>query len=535
MINRYKKYRVYLDWFDNRELYLDLKRKSIKGGMSTSASQFIRFGLNLIATFVLARILLPGDFGLIGMVTAFTGFASIIQDMGLSMAVIQKEKVTHRQVSNLFWINILICVLIALLFVILSPLIVALYHHDVRIYPIIISYAAGIAISGLSIQHNALMNRRMLFAAIAKANVYSTLLSVLLAIAAAIMGWGYWAIVILNLSAIILNTIFLWIYCNWRPSLPAKKHPIRDFLHFGAGISGFNIVNYITRYSDNVLIGSRIGATALGYYTKAYQLLLLPLNQLRNPLMTVAIPAMSKLQHEPAKYINYYRKYVFLLAFFSMPLVVCLGLFSKELILIILGHQWIPSSQIFAILAILGFIDPVAGSSGLVMISTGQAKKFFIIGFITATVTISGFFIGIHWGVIGVCISFVIVTYLQLLPVLYFSFKGTPIKLKHFFIEISLPAIHSLAMGGILYGGKILLGNYLSPFYSFLLLGSIGLGFYYFGWKAYPEGRKKLFYIDDLFLMSLHKITKKRNGVNNADNDQESAYPMNAKQQSPQV
>lgn len=508
MADQYKKYRTYRKWFDGDD-FQNLKDKSIKGGISTTMSQFIRFGLNLVSTFVLARILLPGDFGLIGMVTAFTGFSSIIQDMGLSIAVIQKEHITHKQVSNLFWINVMICLSLAVLFALLSPLMVALYHHDTRIYPLILSYAAGIAISGLSIQHNALLNRRMLFTNIAKANVLSTALSIVCGIISAIIGLGYWAIVILNISAIVFNTLFLWILCSWRPSLPARRHPVKSFLHFGANISGFNIVNYITRYSDNILIGSRLGEAAVGFYTKAYQLLLLPLNQFRTPLMTVAIPAMSKLKNEPQKYVNYYKKYVFLLAFFSMPLVICLALFSKELILIVLGPQWIPSSHIFTILAIIGFIDPVLSSTGLVMISHGQAKKFFIIGLLGSCLTILGFFIGIHWGVIGVSVSLVISTYIQIVPVPYFSFKGTPVKIEHLFKGIFSPMIHSLFMGGMLLYGKNILTGHLPSLVIFFLLVPFGLAAYYFSWKLYHNGKKKVFDIDELFVMVLLKLIKK--------------------------
>ncbi|MGH2645042.1 MAG: oligosaccharide flippase family protein, partial [Chitinophagaceae bacterium] len=213
-MSKQKLYRRYAWWFDNTELHHDLKGKSIKGGISTSASQMICFGINLLSTFILARSLLPGDFGLIGMVTAFTGFAIIIQDMGLSTAVIQKEKITHRQVSNLFWVNILICIMISLVFILASPLIVALYHHDVRLYPIIISYSIGIGIGGLAIQHNALMSRKMLFTDIAKANIFSTGISVIMGVAAAFLGMGYWALVILSLSGTTFNVLFLWMFCD---------------------------------------------------------------------------------------------------------------------------------------------------------------------------------------------------------------------------------------------------------------------------------------------------------------------------------
>jgi PST family polysaccharide transporter len=513
---RINKHHSKVDWFDSKNLDKDLKAKSIKGGISTSLSQFIRFGLSLVSTFVLARMLLPEDFGLVGMVTAFTGLANIIQDMGLSTAVIQKEKITHHQVSNLFWINILICCVIGCLFALFSPLIVSLYHQDSRLYPIILSYAAGIAIGGFAIQHNALMNRKMFFTDLAKVNILATLCSVICGIIAALAGLGFWSIVILNISANIFNACFMWFLCDWRPSFPVKKQRIRDFVQFGAGISGFNIINYFSRYSDDILIGHSLGAIAVGFYSKAYQLLMLPINQLRTPLMTVAIPAMSKLQNEPDRYVNYYRKYIFLLAFFSMPLVACLAVFSKELIIIVLGRQWLPSSSIFMVLAIAGFIQPVSSSSGLVMISTGQTKKFFIIGCISSALIVLGFFIGIRWGVIGTAVSLVITTYLLIIPVLHFAFKTTPLKITDFFQEISLPVLHTVVMCAFLIVARMTLKNVLPDILTFICISPLGMVFYYFSWKLYTLGRHKLSTIDYLTTVILQKLRKKSSNNANA-------------------
>jgi len=493
------------DWFDSAIVRDNLKSASIKGGISTSTNQGINFILNLISTFVLARILLPSDFGLVGMVTAFTGFANIIQDMGLSMAVIQKTKITQDQVSKLFWVNNFVCLGLGLIFIILSPLIVLLYKNDFRIYPIIFSYAVGIAIGGLSVQHNALLNRKMRFSLIAKAHILSTFLSVILGIASACVGWGYWSLIMLNLSNSILYTIIIWKICDWRPSLPKKNQKIFDFLKFGAGISGFNIINYFSRNIDNILIGKQIGPSAVGFYSKAFQLLMLPLNQLRNPLMTVAIPALSAIGTDDIRYRNYFRKYIFILSFFSMPLVVCLGIFSNELVLTILGSQWLESAYIFRGLAIAAFIQPVASSIGVVMISMGNSRKYFIWGCINAFFTILGFLIGIHWGIMGIVYSLAITTYGLLIPSLFFSFRDTPIKVIDFLGEISFPFFHTLCLGVLFLLLKQLFSNVLPPILIFIISVSIGIPLYYFSWKTYTLGRTKIGVIDDIIQIIISK------------------------------
>lgn len=502
----HSKYRRYIYWFDSRDRNEELKTKSIKGGISTTASQLFSFSLNLISTFILARLLLPEDFGLVGMVTAFTGFANIIKEMGLSMAVIQKEHITHKQVSNLFWINVLICFFIGILFSLLSPLIVTLYHHDTRIYPIIFSYAFSIFISGFSIQHNALMTRKMLFTALAKVNIFSTFLSVCFGIAAGLLGLGYWAIVILNFSLIFFSTCFVWIWCDWRPSFPSKNQKIKGFLKFGAGLSGTNIITYFSRNSDDIIIGRMLGPASVGFYSKAYQLLMLPINQLRAPLTAVAIPALSALKNDAARFSNYYKKYIFILAYFSMPLVICLGIFSKELILLVLGPQWVESSYLFQILAFAGFILPVSNSRGMVMIAMGQTKRLFFMVSVMTLVTVGGFFVGIHWGMTGVAVSLVITTYVLLVPTLYYSFKNSPLTVSGFFIEIAYPLLHSLAMAGFLLFTRLILSGHLSEVIVFLFAVPLGTIFYYFSWKIYPAGKSRSIHIDDLFLVIIEKL-----------------------------
>lgn len=507
-----KKGTIYLNanyWFDSSTQQDDLKNKSISGGISTTANQFISFGLNLISTFILARILLPADFGLVSMVTAFTGFAHIIKDLGLSTAVIQKEEITHGQVTKIFWINIAICFIIAGIFILVSPLIVSLYDSDKRIYPIIFAYAAGIVIGGFSLQHTALLCRKMLFSRIARGNILATLLGVSFGIGSALIGAGYWAIIILNISRDFFYTCFVWYFCNWRPTSFKQKVPVKNFIWFGVGLSGSNVVNYFSKNVDSILIGSMIGAAAVGFYSKAFQLLMLPINQLRTPLTLVATPALSALSKDKLKYINYYRKYLFILAFFSMPLVGCLAVFSKELILIVLGSQWIESSHIFRFLAFAGFILPVAQSRGLVMVTTGQTKRLFYMVAVLSAFTILGFFVGIHWGIQGVALSLPITTYLLLIPSLFYAFKNTPVKVSHFFLEIILPVTHTLATVCLLMILKESLSNLLSPLFVFLLLVPLAIIFYYYSWKFYPASRNKFANIEDVKQIFVEKIGEK--------------------------
>jgi len=492
-------------WFDLYNQESGLKDKSIKGGISTTLSQLIVFIVSTLSTVILARVLLPSDFGLIAMVAAFSGFVSIFKDLGFSMAIIQKEKVTHDQVSILFWFNILLCLFISLLFVLSAPLIVAFYKEP-RLYNIIIAYAVSIFISSLSVQHNAILSRRMEFNKISLANIISNILSVVVSIIMALAGSGYWSLVFLTLSQALFSTLLLWYYCPWKPKLIFRQKGIKSFIHFGAGISGFNAINYCSRNMDNVIIGKFLGTTMLGFYSKAYQLMTMPLTKLRDPLITVGTPALSSLLKDPERYRRYYHRLVFIISFFSFPMTVFLTIFAKELLLTVLGPNWGPSVLIFQLLSISALIQPITGMTGAIFISAGKAGQFFRIGLISSTIVIASFIIGIHWGVSGVAIAYAIANYLLLLPTLHYCFKDTPIKLGLFFYELSLPALHTLAFCCLLLGLKYMLSPYLS---SVLMLSTafiISVPFYYLTWLLHKKGREKINDINDLIGICYNKF-----------------------------
>src|SRR5690606_36051828 len=407
----------------------------------------------------------PESFGVVAMVTAITGFVAIFMDLGFSSAVIQNKNVTQKQVSTLFWFNTLIGAGLAGLIALAAPVIVVFYDEP-RLLTITWAYAFSILISSLALQHNALLKRQMKFKRISGITVFATAASIVVGIGMAWAGFDYWAIVGITVSFTLVNCVLTWAYCDWRPSLVFNLTKVRRFVSFGFGITGFDFVNYFARNLDNILIGRYIGAAALGLYSKSYQLLMVPITQLRAPLNTVAMPALSALQEQPGRYSSFYRHYVFLLAFFSMPLVVFLFVYVDEVILLVLGEQWIAAGYIFQLLAVAAFIQPVGGTSGVVLITMGQTKKYFILGVVNAVVTVVGYAIGIKWGVAGVAISYIIVNYVTFLPSLYWAFRDTPVRLSNFLSEIAYPVVFSVISGLIGYSVK----NAFSPYWPDILL-----------------------------------------------------------------
>jgi O-antigen/teichoic acid export membrane protein len=405
-------------YFRTAHLKEDLKGRSIRGGVITMFAQAFKFVLNLASNVVLARLLTPQDYGLVGMVTAVTGFVAIFRDLGLSMATVQKEEINHEQVSTLFWVNIAVSIVTAIITVAIAP-VIAQFYSEPRLTWITIALAGGFIISGLGVQHQALLNRQMQYKLLMTRDLISMFAGIVSAIVAAWYGLGYWALVILPLVTAVVGTSGLWLACSWRPSFPARKAGVRSMLVFGGNLTGFNIVNYFARNLDNVMIGRVWGAQQLGLYAKAYQLLLLPLQQINAPVTAVAIPALSRLVDSPERYRQAYLRILEKLTIITTPLIVFMIATSDWIVLFLLGEQWSGASPIFALLGIVALTQPVANTTGWLFITQGRTNHMFQWGMVGSTLSVVAIIAGLPWGATGVAASYSISGLLIRTPILF--------------------------------------------------------------------------------------------------------------------
>jgi len=463
----------------------DLKRQSVRGGFVTVASQSFNFILRTVSTVVLARLLTPDDFGLVAMVTAITGMAVIFQDMGLSLAAIQSKELTQSQSSSLFWINVAMGAIICALIVLIAPLI-GYFYNDERVTAITMAMASTFVIEGLAVQHCALLKRQLRFSALAAVQACAVFLGVVLAISLAQSGLGYWAIVWMTIAISFINMAGIWIVCRWRPGAPGRLNDIKKMLVFGTNVTGFNVVNYFARNLDNMIIGKFCGGASLGVYSKAYQVVLLPISNLRMPLMTIAIPAMSKLQDDAVLYRAYCKKLLLALAFAGMPAVAFLYVCAEDVIHLMFGPKWLAMVPVFQILAIAAFLEPVTGMRGSVLVSLGKTRRYFWWGIGNAISVAISFIIGVRWGMIGVAVSYTVTRYILLWPGTYFCFKDTPVRVRDFFEAIWQAALASLIMAFALF---FLERSFdLPPYQKILICVPMGLLIYTAVWLIFPEG-----------------------------------------------
>ncbi|MBW8016066.1 MAG: lipopolysaccharide biosynthesis protein [Planctomycetes bacterium] len=479
-----------MDIFDTEYLKKDLKGRSVRGGAITFFSQGCKFVFKMGSTIVLARLLTPDDFGLIAMVAAITNFAMIFKDMGLSRATVQRQEINHSQISTLFWINAAIGLLMAVSVAVLAPVVVWFYGRT-ELRAVTIALGCTFIFSGLSVQHQALLRRNMRFFALGIVEISAMAVAITLAIIAGFCGAGYWSLIVLHVSLSIFIAAGMWIAMRWKPGLPQRGSGVRGMLGFGGNVAGFRLVNYFARNLDNILIGRFCGSSILGFYSKAYGLLMLPIIQIRAPLNSVAISALSRIQDEPKRYVNYYAKLLLIISFISMPLTVLLGICAPQIIHLLLGDQWMPAAVIFQILAITAFIQPASTTMGVVLLSQGQSGRLLRLGVFKSLCIVTSFGVGINWGAIGVAVAYAISTYFALLPSLWYCFQRTPVSITAFVKAIFRPAISSLVMGVVI----MAVYHYLFSKHDILVISvcfGLGLVAYLLVWVLMPGGMQML-------------------------------------------
>lgn len=415
------------DYFNSDHLKSDLKKRAMRGAGATVFSGAISFLVQFFGTIILARLLTPDDFGLIAMVTAFS---LLLQNFGLNgftEAVIQKENLTHKMISTLFWLNAAISFFIMLLFMTSSPA-VAWFYGEPRLIAITIGIAFSIFASGLSTLHMAVLRRNMQFYLVSGISVIARAVSVFLAIILAWAGWGYWALVVNTVAYPLSAGIGAWYYCHWRPGTPGKIKDISSMLKYAIHTYGNFTLNYFARNIDKLLIGWRYGAQSLGLYKKAYDLFSLPSNQLTAPLSNVALAALSRLVGEPLKYKHYYLSAISTISFVGMALSAILTITGYDIIIFILGPQWEKAGDIFCYFGASIGIMLIHSTQGWLHLSLGRPDRWVRWGIFETIFTTIAFIIGLPFGIAGVAIAYTVTFYLLSVPALLYA--GKPIKLK---------------------------------------------------------------------------------------------------------
>ena len=396
----------------------NLERHAISSGMISFFSQCAQFVLNLASILILVRILDPADFGLVAMVTTVMGFLRVFREVGLSTATIQREGITPAQVSNLFWINVSISCAVGVIFAVASP-VVAWFYREPRLIPVTLLLAVTFPLSGLTVQHTALLSRQMRFKALALVQVGSQSLGFATGIAMAWLGYRYWALVGMTLVTAGVTAILTYIAVPWKPQAPARQSGTRPLFHFGANLAAGGFVFSIARGADGLAIGRVFGTEAIGIYSRAGALLNRPLEQVLNAAESVLVPMLSRVQNQPDRYRSTFLN--FFQAINLIGCVVCgvLLVLSRPVTLIVLGRKWEQAAIVFAGFCLSAMCGPMVTGATWLLSSQGRGKEM-----LRATLLISGMLLGsvllgLPFGPAGVAFAASVLGVLVVVPVTY--------------------------------------------------------------------------------------------------------------------
>lgn len=433
-----------VDALSTHHLQADLKGRAVRGGFLTLASQGGNFLLQSSQTVVLARLLTPADFGLVAMVTAITGLGQAFADLGLSQATIQRENINQHQVSALFWINAAIGLALMLITVSLAPAL-AWFYHEPRLKEIALVVSSVFLMGGLRVQHEGLLKRQMRFRALAIRDVTSIAVGVSVAILMAWRGAGYWAIVAFPIASQFTRMVLSWFAVRWIPSLPRRGANVRSMVAFGGNVAASYLLINLIRNVDNVLVGWWWGATPLGLYAKAYNLLMLPVQQLSAPMSSVLVPALSRIQSDAERFARYYLRAANLIMWAIAPTFALLFVAAQPVILLVLGHQWTAAAPIFQILVISALAQPLIQLTNWSLVSRGQSQRLLKLLIISSPIIVGSFFIGLPYGIKGVALSGSLAQVAMMPWILKFTFRGTGLTLRRLGQAIVCPILVSLA------------------------------------------------------------------------------------------
>jgi O-antigen/teichoic acid export membrane protein len=440
---------------------MSLAKKVTSGVSSLAVAQVAQRLTTLVTTAILARKLLPADFGLIALVLLAVNFIAYFQDMGLSSALVQRETLEDGHLSTSFTMNLGAGFILGALGVLFSPLVATLFREP-RLTPLLAVTMLTLPINGCGWVSSALLQRRLSFSRIAIIEWLMVFISGAVAIVLALSGAGVWALVAQNIAGSIVGMSGRLIAAGWLPRLGFNLKRAKELFSFSAGALGYFAVNHLTRNVDRVIIGGALGATALGYYSIAYNLVLLPGMTICGLVGRVMFPALSSVQSDLARFRRAYLRMVRAVSFGALPLVIGLGAIAPLFVTTVYGDKWAPSVPVLQVLIVIGIFEALAvwGAAAWALGKTKMTLGLAIISLVAMTIAFS---IGVRWGLLGVAWAYVLVTpVLFVIPHLWTN-GLMKLSLASFFKGIAPPLCASVIMGVFVW---LLLARQAMPFSS---------------------------------------------------------------------
>lgn len=428
----------------------NLKVSAVKSGKYTIIEQIVRLVVQMIQLYVLGRLLAIEDYGLIMMMQTFTGFTAVFRDFGFSNASVQAASLTKQQSSNLFWLGVAVSLCLTALLAALAPVAAWTYGKQELLLLVLVGSISPI-ISGVAAQPVSLLKRDMLFGKLAVIRIVAALVSILVAIGMALLGWGAWALLCSSLSTGIVVAAGTWVATGFWPKRFKSGVGTRALINYGGHFTAGSVLAYFGRNIDNLLIGLFFGDTKLGLYSRAYALLMLPVVQVQSAIGQVNFATFSRLQDQRDKFANTAIRLLSIYLMLSSLIVLPMVCASEDLVVLILGQKWAPASKIFLYLTPIAWVQLAGSICSLTFQASGQIQKFTRWNIVNNILAFLGISAGLPWGVEGVALSYSVSGLLIRYPYLIYCVDTTGYFATKRFLQTAafnaLVAIPSLIAG----------------------------------------------------------------------------------------
>lgn len=389
----------------------DLKERTVSGMMWGGIGKVGTLTINFLTNLVLARLLMPEDFGAIAMLAIFLAVSNIFIQGGLGAALIQKKNPDHLDYSTVFYWNLVVAAVFYLILYVSAPFI-ADYYALPLVKPLLRVQSLVLLIQSFSIVQYTQLQKQMNFKALAIRNMAAALAGTLIAIPLALRGFGAWSLVASAILASIVNVLLLWKMSDWRPAWEFSLSSLKTLFSFGGLMLLSSLAETLYTNLQGLIIGKRFSAGDLGYFSQAKKLEEIPVTGLSSIVNDVTFPAFSSLQDDPDRLLAGVRKSTKALTFLNFPMMILLMIVAQPLICLLYGSKWEPSAPYFQILCVSGLIYTVNTLNTNVIKSLGKGKIYFVIQITKRLIGIALILFGIRFGIYGLLWAVASVAYI---------------------------------------------------------------------------------------------------------------------------
>ena len=453
----------------------DLKERTVSGMMWGGIGKVGTLTINFLTNLVLARLLMPEDFGAIAMLAIFLAVSNIFIQGGLGAALIQKKNPDHLDYSTVFYWNLVVAAVFYLILYVSAPFI-ADYYALPLVKPLLRVQSLVLLIQSFSIVQYTQLQKQMNFKALAIRNMAAALAGTLIAIPLALRGFGAWSLVASAILASIVNVLLLWKMSDWRPSWEFSLSSLKTLFSFGGLMLLSSLAETLYTNLQGLIIGKRFSAGDLGYFSQAKKLEDIPVTGLSSIVNDVTFPAFSSLQDDPDRLLAGVRKSTKALTFLNFPMMVLLMIVAQPLICLLYGSKWEPSAPYFQILCVSGLIYTVNTLNTNVIKSLGKGKIYFVIQITKRLIGIALILFGIRFGIYGLLWAVASVAYIGFIINTIVNKKLINYGLLRQIGDVGVCLLIAVVTGALTYGFGLLL--HCHPYLTMLFQIILYVGLY---------------------------------------------------------